>query len=1154
MKKKRNDFPFIKGIRKILLIMRLITFFILVSAVQLSANGYSQGTSFTITMENVTFETVMSHIKKNSDYYFLYKNSDITTVNNLNIDVSSVSIEEILIDCLQNTDLTFSVDDNLILIKKSEALAKLEIAEEIVPMTIGIKGNVTDEEGSPLPGATIVEKGTLNGTITDFEGNYSFTVSGANSIIQVSYIGFETQEIEVDAKTLINFVLKPSSSSLDEVIVTGYFKKKKDSYTGTAVTVTAKELKQFGNANLIQSLQVFDPSFKIAPNNDFGSDPNKMPEITIRGKASFPDISESAIKRNQNMPTFILDGFEVNVEKIYDLDMNRVESVTILKDAAATAIYGSRASNGVVVVETKTPEAGKLQITYNFDATISAADLSDYNLMNAAEKLEVERLAGYYKNVGGEKNIYYLDNYYQQKLFEVKQGVNTDWISQPLEVLFGQKHSLYLEGGDDKLRYGLDVGYNISNGVMKGSGRDRTSIGLKLMYRYKNIKFKNHLSVGYVKSTESPYGSFRQYTKLNPYFRLKDENGRYLQLLNKNDNLRYSRRSTDGEFNEQFSPLYDAVYLNNKNESSYLNVTNNFSIDWSLTSALRLRANISVAKQYDNTEIFRSPESMEFYNYTGDDIFLKGSYSINDAKLTTLDANVVLSYNKEVDKHMFNGVVGWNIKETNLNSEGYTAVGFMNDRLSHISFAKQFQKYSSPDGYEELTRLAGMFSNFGYSFDNRFLVDFSARMDGSSKFGKLQRSAPFWAVGIGWNLHNENFFKTNDKINSLRLTANIGTTGSVEFDAYQALTTYKYISDDRYYNYAAAMIKGIGNKDLKWQRTLNRNIGFEATLFNNRFQLKANYYVNTTNDLLTDMTVAPSIGFDSFKSNVGKVENKGFEANLNLSLIKNEGSSFYVNVFANVRHNENKILEISGYLKDYNDRIIKMLNEEKDRENIYDTRNKAPEDLKAANPYLEFQEGKSLTAIYAVRSLGIDPIIGKEVFLKRDGKTRTYEWDAADRVEVGDSAPDFEGYLGANIDYKGFSLNLSFNYQLGGQIYNSTLIDRVENTDLHYNADKRVLEERWKNPGDLSFYKRINKSDNYTRASSRFVEDEDMLALNSVRFSYTLSNKTVKKLGLSNLKCSAYMNDVFRISTVKQERGLFYPFARTFSFSIQANF
>jgi TonB-linked SusC/RagA family outer membrane protein len=1120
-------------------IMQLNLIFILVFCLDVSASVYSQQKNITLELNNATLEEFITELKEQTGLQFLYNSEKIKNVKNLNINIENKTLDNALRDVLSSNGLDYEyVDEVVVLI--NQAQAKQDQLENLK-----IRGKITDEQDKPLPGATIIEKETTNGTTSDVDGNYSLTVSGENSVIQISYIGFETQEIKVDAKTLINFVLKPSSSSLDEIIVTGYFKRKKESYTGTAITVTAKELKQFGNANIIQSLQVFDPSFKIVSNNEFGSDPNKMPEIVIRGKASFPDISESAIKRNQNMPTFILDGFEVNVEKIYDLDMNRVASVTILKDAAATAIYGSRASNGVVVVETKAPKTGALQITYNLNATISAPDLSDYNLMNATEKLEAERLGGLYyydkHDTNGIKGQVIYDNFYNAKLLEIAKGVNTHWISQPLNVSFGQNHSLYLQGGDEYLRYGLDLGYNTSNGIMKGSGRDRTSIGIKLLYRYKNIQFKNYMSFSYVKSNVSPYGSFSEYTMLNPYYRLKDANGMYLQYLGGSPSVK------ENPPQKQFSPIYDAVYLNNRNEKSYLNLTNNFSIDWSLTSALKLKASISVSKQYDNTEIFKSPESMKFRDYKDDDLYLRGSYSIDHKKSTTIDANAVLSYFKQVEKHLINIVIGSNILETDFDSEGYTAVGFMNDRLGHVSFAKQFKENSTPNGYEELSRLVGVFSNLNYTFDNRLLVDVSARLDGSSKFGKLQRSAPFWSVGIGWNIHNEKFFTVNDKINRLKLTVNIGTTGGVEFNAYQALTTYQYISDNRYSNYPIATLKGFGNEDLKWQKTLKRNIGFDVAFFNNRFQLNANYYTNTTKDLLTDITIAPSIGFNSLKSNMGNVENKGFEASINLNLIQNKQKSFYVNLFANVRHNKNKITKLSEALKNYNDKIVEILNQEMNYE-----KKTGMHGLRGATPHLQFYEGESLYAIYAVRSLGIDPITGKELFVKRDGST-TYEWDAADQVNCGEAAADFEGYFGTNIDYKGFIINLSFNYQTGAQVFNRTLLSKVENAEIYYNADKRVLEERWKKPGEITFYKGI-KNKLHTRTSSRFVEDENILALKSVRISYTLNDKIANKLHLSKLKFSAYMNNVFHLSTVKQERGIQYPFARTFSFSIQANF
>ncbi len=1111
--------------------MKLLSVILLLGALHVSAKVRSQE-RVTLKYESIRVEDALEQIRKNSDYELFFSMHEINTDRLININLKEVEVLDAL-KYILGDKFSYNVVENIIIIKPKEIVVQQEKAIEV-------KGKVVDNTGNPLPGVSVVVKGTNSGVSTDVDGNFKLELPEKGMILVFSFIGMKSQEIKIGEQKNLKVVLIEDKKSLEEVVITGYFQRAKESFTGTTVSVKAEELKQFGNNNLIQSLQVFDPSFKIVPNNEFGSDPNKLPNIEIRGQAGFPDISESTLKSNQNMPTFILDGFEVNVEKIFDLDMNRVASVTILKDAAATAIYGSRASNGVVVVETKKPEKGAISLTYNLDATISVADLSDYNLMDAGEKLEAERLAGMYSfgylhssYVGVAKQVEY-DNKYNDLLLEVRNGVNTHWISQPLEVAVGQKHSLYLEGGDDHFRYGFDVGYNKSNGVMKESGRDRTSVGIKISYRYENIQFKNHLFVSDVKSRNSPYGSFNQYVRLNPYYRLKNANGMYEQYLGGYEIA--GRR--------QFNPIYDAVYLNNKDESSYLNVTNNFSVDWRLTSALKLKGNISISKQFDNSEIYKSPESIEFYGVgedeedDKDDFFLRGSYDVRDSKITTVDANAVLSYFKQFDKHVINAVIGGNILETNYYSEGYKAVGFLNDRLSHVGFAKQFKENSSPSGSEALSRLAGVFSNLNYTFNNRLLFDFSARLDGSSKFGKQQRTAPFWSIGTGWNFHNEKFLKENSTINRLKFTANIGTTGGEEFNAYQALTTYKYISNTRYANYSAAEIKALGNEDLKWQTTFNRNIGVETSLFKNLIQLKFNYYNNTTKDLLTDITIAPSIGFSSFKSNMGNVENKGYEANITVVPIKRK-DGFVVSLFANMRHNKNIIKKLSQALKDYNERLISNLNDDSKREI-------------STKPHLQFYEGESLYTIYAVPSLGIDPVTGREIFKKKNGTT-TYSWDAADQVNCGKSTPDVEGFFGSNVNYKRFSLNLAFNYQFGGQVFNQTLIDRVENADIFNNADKRVLEQRWAHIGDLSYFKGIGLTGR-TQASSRFVEDENVLSLTSARISYNLDGAFAKNLKLSKLKISAYMNDVFRLSTVKQERGISYPFARTISFAIQANF
>jgi len=1104
---------------------------------QLSASTYSQETKLKLDINRASVKEVFKEIKSQSDFTFIYSEEDLLGLDRISLNVDNVTVEAVLGSCLRNSGLTWEVRDDVIIIKPEKLRSQQE--------TFIVKGKVTDDKGDPIPGVNIIVQEYNTGTITNADGLYELNVPEENVTLVYTFIGFVKQSIALEGQTELNVQLETEVSELGDVVVTGYYNQTKESFTGAATTIKSEELRAVSNSNILQAIQVFDPSFKIMEDNEFGSNPNRMPEIEVRGKASFPGLSENELRSNPNQPTFILDGFEVGIEKIYDMDINRITSVTILKDATATAIYGSRASNGVVVIETFAPEKGKLQVNYTFDATVSAPDLSDYHLLDAAGKLEVERLAGLYNTelvpgTSGYNDQLRLDQIYNGHLQDVAEGVNTDWLAQPVQNSFSQKHSLFLEGGDDVIRYALEGNYNDEKGVMKESGRKRYSLGSLLSYRYKNILFKNQLSVTSVVAPESPYGSFSTYAKLNPYYRLKDDNGRYIQTLGHNPGSYSSNQKQD-------SPLYDATYLSNFNENRYTNVTNNFSIDWTILEGLRLKGNVSFQIQNEKDESFNSPESIAFLHYPDEDYNLRGSYYVGDNEMTSVDGNLVLSYFKQLDKHFINAVIGGNVQEVQLKEESYTAQGFANDRLSHVSFAAQFAENSTPGGFEETSRLVGAFSNLNYNYDNRFLADMSLRIDGSSKFGKRQRSAPFWSTGIGWNIHNENFFVENDNVNEIRLRANMGETGGDNFYAYQALTTYEYITDRHYRLHNGAVMKALGNEELKWQTTLKRNIGLDLTLFKSRFMVSGNYYYDTTKDLLTQISIAPSIGFSSFTSNLGDVLNEGYELSISGTPYKNSQKRIFVNLFANVRHNTNTIKKISDALKQYNDEIMERQNNEVNNPNDYNKSN-----LESTQSVLQFHEGESLYAIYAVPSAGIDPATGKEVLIDRFGNN-TFTWDARDQVVAGNSQPKLEGYFGTNVDVANFSFNLSFNYRLGGQVYNSTLLDRVENANVYYNVDERVLADRWNKPGDIVPYKSIT-SRAITRATSRFVEDENSLALSSARVSYQLHTDVAKKVGMRYMKFSVYMNDIFRVSTVKRERGLSYPFARSVSFSLQTKF
>lgn len=393
-----------------------------------------------------------------------------------------------------------------------------------------VKGKVTDMEGHSLPGVNVRVKDVQGGTVCDVDGNFMLSAPREDVIFVFSYIGMVTQEVLVKGNLKKELIvhMKEDVNEVNEVVVTGFANIRKESFTGNAVTIKKDELLKVNKTNVISALQAFDPSFRIAENTTWGSDPNALPEVYLRGKSGIgvkelggTDVtSKSSLKNNPNLPTFIMDGFEISVTKLYDFDPSRIESVTILRDAAATAMYGSRAANGVIVITTVAPKPGKLNVAYSFTGEIETPDLSDYNMMNAAEKLEAERLTGCYDANSDNSETKYplrLFQEYTKKLYNVKNGVDTYWLSKPLRTAFNAHHSLYVDGGSEKVRFGVELNMSPNAGVMKGSSRDVWGAGAYIDYRIGKLQVRNHTTYNVSHSKESPYGSFADYTRQQPY-------------------------------------------------------------------------------------------------------------------------------------------------------------------------------------------------------------------------------------------------------------------------------------------------------------------------------------------------------------------------------------------------------------------------------------------------------------------------------------------------------------------------------------------------------------------------------------------------------------------------------------------------------------
>ncbi|MDD4639553.1 MAG: SusC/RagA family TonB-linked outer membrane protein, partial [Bacteroidales bacterium] len=714
---------------------------------------------------------------------------------------------------------------------------------------------------------------------------------------------------------------------------------------------------------------------------------------------------------------------------------------------------------------------------------------------------------------------------YNSLLSEVERGVNTYWLSKPLHVGIGQKHSLYLEGGDPAMRYSINFAYNNVVGVMKGSDRETVSGAINLSYRYKNIIFRNMLSVGFNRADDSPYGSFSDYSRLNPYWTEYDENGNIKRFLGS-----YSTPGSGGTTTNYANPLYNAT-VGTKNFSKYAEITENFYAEWKALESLKIIGRFGFTYNNDSREDFYPGDHTRFNDWIGENYFKRGSYSLTNGESKSVNASVTANYTGVFGSHMILANAGWNLSTSSNMLHGMSAQGFLNNRVDDITFAKQYQENGRPSGSEAVTRELGFIGAVNYSYDDRYLADISIRTNASSVFGANNRWGTFWSVGLGWNVHREKFLFNSKAINLLKIRGSAGYTGNQNFNPFQAMRTYQFFTDKLYDNISGAYLMALVNNNLQWQQTRDINGGIDLGMYK-RLNIRFDAYQSITSNMLVDYTLPSSTGFNSYKENLGEVENKGFDLTASYMVYRNPEKDAFFSLNASAAHNINKLKKISSALTSSN---------EKEIDNV------------GTSPLTLYQEGQSLSVIWAVRSLGIDPITGQELYLKKDGTT-TYTWDPLDQIVAGDTYPKVRGNIGFTSEYKGFGLSLSFRYTWGGDYYNSTLVNRVENVDVAYNVDRRVLTSTWHSPGDMVAYRRISTYQTSTRPTTRFVEKQNEFALSSLNFSYDFKHLNIKKYKMDRLKLIFYMNDVFRISTVEAERGLSYPFARSFSFSLTATF
>lgn len=1101
----------------------------------------SPNKKISVTCKNEPLASALKKVEKASGYKVLFTYDEVQNYK-VTISAKGQEVSHVLKTIFDKLPFDYKFKGKYINVSKRERRI-LNISDGPEKGDHIVRGVVFDVHGSPIPGVLITVVGKHRGTTTNVEGVFGLDLQASKALVEFSFIGMKKKRVTLTSQSAyVKVTLEDESHELGETVITGYRNVNKNSYTGSSTQILGDDLRKVSQTNILDAIQSFDPSFRIMDNTQFGSDPNAMPEMTIRGQSGVGNraldtdkLSKSNLKNNPNLPTFIMDGFEVSIEKIYDLDPTRIESITILKDAAATAIYGSRAANGVVVVTTVAPKPGEVRVSYGFTGTLETPDLRDYNLANASEKLEIERRAGLYDpNIGNYFNESEAVNAYNKKLALIKRGIDTDWLSLPLRNGLDQKHSVFIEGGTQNLRYGIDGSFNKVQGVMKGSGRDRYGVGISLDYRLKKFQVKNTTTFNHTKSKESPYGSFGDYTSLMPYD-TPYENGVLTQTL------RYSSGSGGRTIN---NPLYEAT-LSNYNWNSYDEFINNLSFNWYINDYWMAKGQFSITKKYSRSERFIDPLSTKT-SVSSDNASAnkdkKGDLYMTSGNDLSLSGNAFIYYNQSFGKHNLNGSAGWEISTSTYDNVSSHYRGFPSGQFHSLNYANEI--YKKPTKTEGTSRMVSMLATANYTWNNIYLLDLSVRFDGSSEFGSNQRWAPFFSTGAGINIHNYDFLKGNKYINKLKLRGSYGRTGKVNFPDYAAQTVYEPLFDEWYATGYGAVLKALGNKDLTWEKTDKYDFGIETQLFNERLTIDFDYYYEKTIDLVNDVTISTTSGFSTYKNNMGEIENKGIEMTARYDVFKNK--NWLVALWGNIAHNTNKILKISDSQRAYNQRVADFYKSETGA---------ALRDSKYAVPIAQYEEGQSLTSIWAVKSLGIDPTTGKELYQNRDGSV-TDKWDATQEVVCGNTQPDFNGAFGVNLNYKQWSLFASFLYEWGGQQYNQTLVDRVENANIEFgNVDLRVLTDRWQKPGDVAQFKNIQDASMTTLPTSRFVQNNSFLRLNALTLTYDFSREWLKRnLGLRMLRLEASTSDLINWNSVRQERGLSYPKSYKFNFSVKAQF
>ena len=1073
--------------------MKLTTLFLIVSLFQLQANeSYAQKTKVTLALENVSIEKVLEKIESITEFKFIYKDNKVDYQKIVSVNAKREQIEVVLKKLFIGSNIVYKVVNKQIILKPGKAIPVgngKALINENKPQGVFVSGSVTDDTGLPLPGVTIIIKGTTIGTSTDFDGNFTIEVE-EGTILVLSSIGYASKEIAYLGEASLNIVLKTDVTYLNDIIVVGYGTQKIKDITGSVSQISSEAIEERpvlqitdAMAGKAAGVTVVSPSGK----------PQSGGFIRIRGTTSIDASSE---------PLYVVDG--IPVEVIYDINPNDIESISILKDASSAAIYGASGANGVVIINTKrgSGKGGKI----SFDAYVGVSEVS--------EKL------------GTLQSSQYIDLMDELGLVAdwSQYTANTDWQDEIYRTALRKNYQLSFSGADNGTNYYISGNYQDVDGVIRSNEVQRYSGKVNLSKQIRkwlkigtNLTYSKWRDVDVTDNAGAGRGGVVLGALVTPSV---------IGIFNDDGTYTGNPLQPSWENPVAGTDAPDKEYLN----SRFLGTV---YLEADITDEFQFKTRLSIEDSNGKFTYFLNPFSTDWGRVN------QGIAQESSSKSFFWISENMLTYKKSIEAHQFDILGGYIASKRSNSSFSAETRSFANESVKTIAGGSIINYATS---YDSERSNQSFISRVNYAYDDKYLVTANFRADGSSVFGPNNQWGYFPSFSLGWRLTKENFIKEDGFFNDVKVRYGWGQVGNDRIAPYAWYGTvgpgYNYVIDGNIVPGIAA--ETLENQDLKWETTVQTDIGIDLTFVDNRLNVIMDYYIKDTEDLLLSMPIPTSTGFITSIQNVGEIQNKGFEFTVLGSLFDNNNFTWDTNF--NMSFNDNEIIDLKGQ--------VIMTGDIFQRGNV-----------------VRAEEGQPMGNFWGFVAEGIDPDTGDVIYKDLDDSGDINA--DGDKTIIGNANPDFSYGFTNTLTYKGFGLNIFFQGVSGNDIFNATRIETEAMTD--FKSQSSAVLNRWKQPGDVTDIPRAVLGDKYNSdLSTRFIEDGSYLRLKTLTFSYDFKQPFIEKSFLSRLKLyftaenlatftnySGYDPEVNAFGSSNLVQGVdygTYPQTKNFIFGINATF